>query len=335
MAHFLIADDESGIRRDFRLLLESQNHTCVEACDRIEVGQAVKISESEAGDSFDLILLDYDFNDGTNGLEVMQKLGVNYCEHRVIVLTGSRNASLPSEFARLGAIGHLLKPVSADQFWVTIGSALTRREQFIDKKEDWEAALDLLHKTGVLEGLENYNAINNQLVGQLEALKAINDQLQSELKQAGRREEEIARAYEKASDALGIVPGDINVICSSLHNFGFTKPFLSDVETLFDRDRLHFYVLTTYLKRIEAHPDYPHRLLIMPTTPNHSEYRVGRSYRLYFRRDDSRKVILERFGHKQVQEQIIEYLSRSDDKAMSWDGRSTLFMPGVNGIPNI
>lgn len=326
MAHFLIADDEPSIRRDFRLLLESQNHTCVEASDRIQVNKAVKLS-AEIGDPFDLILLDYDFGDGTTGLQVMQKLGTDYCEHRVIVLTGSRNASLPSEFARLGAIGHLLKPISEDQFWVTIGSALTRREQFIDKKEDWEAALELLHRNGVLEGLENYDVLNKQLANQLEALKAINNQLQLELRQAGKREEEIARAYEKASNTLGSVPGDINVICSSLHDFGFTKPFLSDVKTLFDKDRLHFYVLTSYLKRIEAHPDYPHRVLT-PRASSH-EYRVGRSYRLYFRRDDSRKVILERFGHKHVQEKIIDYLSSSDDEVVSWDGRSTLFTPGV------
>ena len=38
--------------------------------------------------------------------------------------------------------------------------------------------------------------------------------------------------------------------------------------------------------------------------------------------------------NKQVQEQIIQYLSRSDDEAMSWDGRSPLFIPRVNGLPN-
>lgn len=50
MAHFLIADDEPGIRRDLRLLLESQNHTCVEARDRVQVSKAVQISEAETGE---------------------------------------------------------------------------------------------------------------------------------------------------------------------------------------------------------------------------------------------------------------------------------------------
>ena len=327
MSHFLIADDELEIRRDYRLLLELRNHTCVEASDIDEVNEAVKNSKAETGEPFDLILLDYDFKDGSYGLQAMELLGADYCEHRVIVLTACRNINLEREFARLGAIGHLLKPVSEDQFWVTIGSALTRREQFIDKKEDWEAALELLHKNGVLEGLENYDAQNKQLASQLESLQVINNQLQSELRQTGKREEEIAKAYEKASNTLSTVPGDINVICSSLHNFGFTKPFLSDVKTLFDKDRLHFYVLTSYLKRIEAHPDYPHRVLTPRTSSQ--EYRVGRSYRLYFRRDDSRKVILERFGHKHDQEKIIDYLSSSDDEVLSWDGRRTLFTPGV------
>lgn len=325
MAHFLVADDEPGIRRDFRLMLESRAHTCVEACDRIQASRAVKVSESETSESFDLILLDYDFGDGTTGLQLMEKLGIDYCEHRVIVLTGSRNFKLPSEFARLGAINHLLKPVSEDQFWVAIQSALTRRQLYIDKKEDWESALATLHKYGVLEGIESYDAVNKQLANQLESLKAINEQLQQELKQAGRREEEIAKAYEKASNALCMTPGDINIICDSLRSFEATKPFLSDIETLFDKDRLHFYVLVSYLKRIENHPDYPYRLLAGRAL-GHAEYRVGRSYRLYFRRDSNNRIILERFGHKHIQEKIVEYLSKSEDEVVVWNKCDPLFV---------
>lgn len=323
MAHFLIADDEPGIRRDFCLMLESRAHTCVEASDRIEVSEAVQSSESEVEEPFDLILLDYDFGDGTTGLQVMEKLGIDYCEHRVIVLTGCRNFKLPTEFARLGAIAHLLKPVPEDQFWVTIESALTRRELYINRKEDWESALATLHKYGILEGLETYDAANKQLVSQLASLKAINEQLQQELKQAGKREEEIAKAYEKASDALCTIPGDINVICDSLHSFEVTKPFLSDIEALFEKDRLHFYVLVSYLKRIEGYSDYPYRVLT-PRASGHAEYRVGRSYRLYFRRNNN-KIILERFGHKHMQEKIIEYLSKSEDEVLAWNKRDPLF----------
>lgn len=319
MAHFLIADDEPGVREEFRLLLESKGHTCEEARDRPEVIKAVKDSKATSGTDFDIIIMDYDFGDGTTGLEAMQRLGLDYCEHRVIVLTGSRNYSLPNEFARLGAINHLLKPVSEDQFWVTIHSALTRRELFVEKREDWEAALDLLDRMGVLEGIENYDAFNNQLVGQLEALKAINEQLQAELRQAGQREGEIAKAYEKAGDALGTIPGDINAISSSLQNFGFTKSFLEDVESLFKKDRLHFFVLVSYLKRIEDHPDYPYRVLT-PCAPGHAEFRVGRSYRLYFRREDDGEIILERFGNKTVQEKIIDYLANSQDERVGWNG---------------
>lgn len=324
MAHFLIADDEPGIRRDFRSLLESRSHTCVEASDRIQVSEAVKSSESETGEQFDLILLDYDFGDGTNGLQVMKKLGIDYCEHRVIVLTASRNFKLSTEFARLGAINHLLKPVSEDQFWVAIESALTRRELYIDKKQDWESALAILHKYGVLEGIESYDAVNKQLASQLESLTFINEQLQQELRQAGRRKEEIAKAYKKASDAVCTVPGDISIICDSLRNFEITKPFLLDIEALFEKDRLHFYVLVSYLKRIDNHPDYPYRVLVGRAS-GHAEYRVGRSYRLYFRRNDSSKIVLERFGHKQVQEKIVEYLTNSEDEALPWNKREPLF----------
>lgn len=320
MAHFLIADDEAGIRRNFRLLLESKGHTCIEASDRPGTIKAARASISGTSEPFDLILLDYSFGDGTTGLDVMEKLGLDYCDHRVIVLTGSRQQGLSSEFTRLGAINYLLKPISSDQFWVTIESALTRRELFVNKREDWEAALDLLDRVGVLEGIETYNTVNQQLASQLESLKVINNELQAELRQAGQREEAVARAYEKASEALSTVPGNINIIAGSLQSFSFTEPFLSDIERLFDKDRLQFYVLASYLKRIEMHPDYPYRVLA-GRAADHAEYRVGRSYRLYFRRDDAGEIVLERFGHKTVQERIIDYLSQSHDEVMEWNGK--------------
>lgn len=185
MCHFLIADDEPNIRRDFRLLLESKSHTCVEASDIVEIRDAVEISESENGEPFDLILLDYDFGDGTNGLQAMEKLSFIYCEHRVVVLTAARDFKLPSEFARLGAIGHLLKPVPEDQFWVTIDSALTRREQFIDKKEDWEAALELLHRNGYLRVLITIIMLTNNLLVSWQPLNLLTSNFNQNLSKPG------------------------------------------------------------------------------------------------------------------------------------------------------
>ena len=71
MAHFLIADDVPKVRDSIRLLLEQQNHTYDEACDLIEIMEAVEESESEEGEPFDLILLDYDFGDGNTGFDAI------------------------------------------------------------------------------------------------------------------------------------------------------------------------------------------------------------------------------------------------------------------------
>jgi CheY-like chemotaxis protein len=316
MAHFLIADDEAHVRSAFRLLLESQAHTYEEAGDILSIVKAVRHSELQGGESFDLILMDYDFK-GPTGLDAIQQIskmmGTDYCEHRIVVITGSGQRGLSSEFAKLGAIGHLLKPVNELQFWSTIDAALTRRDLYIDKKLDWESAFDLLSNLGILEGIESLKAVSEQY----EALKTIHQNLLNDLQVAGQREQQIATAYTKATEALNNSIGSFESIYSFLQEFGYTRHFLDDVERIFCTDRLHFIVLQSYLQRIKLNPKAYMIKALAARGKGHYEYRVGRSFRLYFRYSETGGIVLERFGHKTLQEKIISFLEQYADEDIS------------------
>jgi len=319
MRHFLIADDNHQVRRSFRGLLESQHHKCEEAKDIPEILRLVHKSQSNTEDAndFDLILMDFDFGDGTNGIQAInylaKKFGGEYCEHRVIVITGATDRELPAEFARLGAIGHLIKPVNETQFWASIDSALTRRELYVEKREDWESAVKLLDNLGVLEGIEELNTYAQEY----ENLKTIHEQLLSDLQQAGGRDSQIASSYQYATEALNASPGNFQTIYSFLKSFGFTQKLISDAEDIFHSDRLQFVILQCYLQRIAASPQSYQIKHLAPGATNHYEYRVGRNFRLYFRKAVEGRIILERFGHKKIQPKIISYLDASADQDIS------------------
>ena len=311
MNHFLIADDLKNVRIGFRELLESQGNTCEEASNVDEILRLVRRNQSSEDERFDLILLDFDFGDGTTGFtaiaELKEEFGQDYCDHKIVVITAVVERRLAHDFARLGAIGHLLKPVNSAQFWVTIDSALARRELYVEKKEDWESACKLLVDLGVLEGIEDLKICAQEY----EVLKATHAKLLLDLQQAGGHEYQIAGAYQQATEYLNASPGNFQNIYSFLRSFGFTEKFVSDVEYIFHSDRLQFLLLQAYLGRVAVSPQSYRVKHLAPGAPNHYEYRVGRNFRLYFRKAVGEQIVLERFGHKNIQPEIISYLNHS------------------------
>lgn len=317
MAHFLIADDEPNVRKSIRTLIEldkKNNHTYEEAGDLMSIVQTVSTSVEQ--EPFDLILLDHNLG-GSTGLNAIEKItqyyGNSYCEHRVVVITGSHERELASAYAELGAIGHLNKPISEVQFWSTIDAALKRRELYVDKKLDWESALEILDNLGILEGIESLKIAQEQY----EALKEIHSNLLKDLQSAGLKEQQIAIAYDKASEALNQSPGYFESIYAFLNSFGYTEHFLRDIKDIFKTNRLQFIALQSYLQRISVNPKSYMVKHLFADAPGHYEYRVGRSFRLYFKYTQEPKIILERFGHKNIQLKIINYLSSSIDVDIS------------------
>lgn len=318
MANFLIVDDEPNIRDHYAELIKNNGHTVSTAGNIKKARIAVVNSESLDGEPFDLILMDYDLNAGS-GLdairEINDKMGDEYCEHRVVVITGSKNTFLVDQFAELGSIAYLNKPITEDQFWSTINLCLKRREIFYNKKQDWEEALELLNDLGILERIESFQDISVQY----ETLKEIYDNLVNELQKAGNRERQIAQAYEAATQSINDSSGSFDSIFSFLESFGYTSNFLDDVRDVFQTDRLQFFILQSYLQRIRSNPN-AYRVKKLTRAGDHYEYRVGRNFRLYFRRGEEQKLILERYGDKKMQDRILDFLSNHVSLDISTEG---------------
>ncbi|MBD2358142.1 response regulator [Tolypothrix sp. FACHB-123] len=308
MPKFLIVEDEANIRRQWRGLLESENHSCQEAEDIFETLEVLIKNQNDPED-FDLIILDHHLGSetGLDAIEAIeQKVGKGYCQYRVVVITGHSNRNLATEYVKLGSIGHLLKPVSPAQFWVTIEAALERRYIYIEQREDWEKAYEVLENLGILESVDKLRQVNVEVNEQYEILRATYEKLLEELEKSKGNEQEIGEAYRRAAISLNKSPGSIDSILPFIQPFQYKEAFWKDIENLFQSDRLGFYILQTYLKRIADNPkSLPIKLIA--GTDNYYEYRVGSAFRLYYRKDGN-VISLERFGHKKLQEKIIKYL---------------------------
>ncbi|MTF37524.1 response regulator [Cyanobacterium aponinum] len=311
MAHILIVDDEAHIRAEWRTRLLRENHTFIEAKDIDEAVDAIEESQKNDHDPFDLILLDHSLGE-EQGLDLLDEVGKDYLQHRVLVITGHGTTSLAREYASIGAIGHLIKPVSEAQFYTAIASALERRKIQVEEKEDWESAYAVLENLGVLESLEELKTDSIKVQEQYEVLKSTYDQLLEDLRSAGGQEYKMATAYEKASQSLNGVDGSVEGIIPFLTKFKITKSFWSDVKTIFKKSRLYFFVLQNYLIRIAENPLAYRIKHLAGGADGHYEYRIGSEFRLYFRKEAD-DIILERFANKNIQPEIIKFLNNTQE----------------------
>ena len=315
MAHFLVIDDEPPIRQGWCSFLEAEGHTYEEAADVDEAIAMIEQSESDEGETFDLLLLDHNLGDET-GIDLVQYLDTDYCENRVVVITGNKQRSLPKEYANFGSIAHLLKPVNRDQFYATIDSTLELRSILIDRRLDWEDAYSLLEETGLLDSLEKVKGEARAARSQYAQLYSTYQKLLEDLDKAGGREQQIAAAYDKATRTLNDAEASFDSLYEFLEGFAYTQSFLDDAYEVFCSDRLQFFLLQAYLKRITENSESQRIRNLRGTSSGHCEYRIGRSYRLYFRFERPSQV-LERYGHKNLQPKILEFLSRTMEEPIS------------------
>ncbi|BAQ63922.1 response regulator [Geminocystis sp. NIES-3709] len=313
MAHILIVDDEAHIRSEWRTRLIQENHTFQEADGIDEAVEAINNSQEQ--EPFDLILLDHSLGEEL-GLDLLDEVGKDYLQYRVLVITGHGTTSLAREYASIGAIGHLIKPVSEAQFNTAIASALERRKIQVEEKEDWESAYAVLENLGIFESIEVLKSDSTKAQEQYEILKSTYDQLLDDLKLAGGQEYAIANAYEKATQTLNDSDGSVEGIIPFLTKFKVTKSFWSDVKTIFKKSRLYFFVLQSYLLRIAENPLAYRIKHLAGGADGHYEYRIGSEFRLYFRKEAD-DIILERFANKNIQPEIIKFLNNTHETAFN------------------
>jgi DNA-binding NtrC family response regulator len=133
----LIADDETTIRANLRLLLESEGYHVVEAIDGI---QASRVLEEQI---VALVLLDLKMP-GRSGLDILRDHQDQLEDMPVIVITAMGGSSAPIEAMRLGAYDYITKPFDLDEVLFTVKRALTQsalvaQVQALSAERDGEA----------------------------------------------------------------------------------------------------------------------------------------------------------------------------------------------------
>jgi DNA-binding NtrC family response regulator len=112
----LIVEDDISLRETIAGVLKRRHYDVQEAGTVVEAHLRLKKR------FFDLILLDLTLPDGS-GLEILQKIAVNY-RNRIIVVSGTGTIDKAVEAMRRGAFDFLEKPVDRDVLLVTIKKAI-------------------------------------------------------------------------------------------------------------------------------------------------------------------------------------------------------------------
>ena len=123
----LVIDDEEGVRKSLRMILEYDGYEVSEAATGEE---GVKLIEREAPD---LVFLDIKMP-GMDGLEVLQKVRHLMEAMPVVVISGHGDISTAVEATRLGAFDFISKPPERDRILLTVRNAVDTRRLKTENK---------------------------------------------------------------------------------------------------------------------------------------------------------------------------------------------------------
>ena len=123
----LVIDDEEGVRKSLRMILEYDGYDVTEAATGEE---GVKLIEREAPD---LVFLDIKMP-GMDGLEVLQKVRHLIEAMPVVVISGHGDINTAVEATKLGAFDFIGKPPERDRILVTVRNAVDTRRLKTENK---------------------------------------------------------------------------------------------------------------------------------------------------------------------------------------------------------
>ena len=119
-ATILVADDDTTIRTNLRLLLQLEGYQVVEAADGLQATQAF------SDPALALVLLDLRMP-GQHGMDVLRQHQDQLEELPVIVITALGGSTSAIEAMKLGAFDYITKPFDLDEVLFTVRRALTQR----------------------------------------------------------------------------------------------------------------------------------------------------------------------------------------------------------------
>nr|WP_312177581.1 hypothetical protein [Moraxella sp. CTOTU46934] len=304
MRNVILLDDQKEITNEFASYIREIGLIPYE-CQTIDEALEVIDTFKDKDEAVELFVFDHDLGMGDTSLNLIKTLedeGYTDYQNHFIVATGLDSDDVTYDYAKYGSMGHLIKPIHKAQFLQTVKHVLKRIEYATTQREDWQSAYELLESEGLLDSIDDLKKNNEEINNQYVALKEVYDKLVEDLKD--KKGEDIAKAYESASNSINRISGGFDLIFDINQNLKLSDKFTEDAKEVYSTNKILFFSLLNYMKRIDEAP-LAYRIKYLTSTKGLYEYRTGRDYRLYFTKTDD-KIQLERFGHKNVQEKIIE-----------------------------
>lgn len=120
MAHILVVDDESSIRRTLKDILEFEKHKVELASNGLDAIEMVK------DNSYDAIMLDIKMPE-MDGLEVLDKL-LSFSDIPVIMISGHGTIDTAVEAIKKGAYDFISKPPDLNRLLISVRNAVDKKE---------------------------------------------------------------------------------------------------------------------------------------------------------------------------------------------------------------
>ena len=127
MAKILVVDDDKGIRRTLREILEFEKYDVSEAVDGLDA--LVKVKQSK----FDVIIMDIKMPK-LDGMEAIERMQVITPDTPVVMISGHGNIDTAVEAVKKGAFDFIQKPPDLNRLLITIRNAMDKSTLITEKK---------------------------------------------------------------------------------------------------------------------------------------------------------------------------------------------------------
>jgi DNA-binding NtrC family response regulator len=150
MAKILVVDDDKGIRRTLRDILEFEKYQVEESPDGLDA--VVKIKQNE----YDVIIMDIKMPK-MDGMEAIERIQILSPDTPVIMISGHGNIDTAVEAVKKGAFDFIQKPPDLNRLLITIRNALDKSSLITEKK----VLQKKVRKSKVQEIIGNSESIQN------------------------------------------------------------------------------------------------------------------------------------------------------------------------------
>ncbi len=152
MAKILIIDDEKGIRRTLREILEYEGYDVTEAVDGIEGLNEIKLNE------YNVVFLDIKMP-RMDGMEVLEQVNKIKPDLPIIMISGHGDMDTAVNAVKKGAFDYIAKPPDLNRLLITVRNALEKST--------------LITETKVLK--TQINKVTRDIIGKSSQIKHIKD----------------------------------------------------------------------------------------------------------------------------------------------------------------